>query len=339
MDPLTHGLASYALQRAVFPRVTRSITFAIVIAATIADLDSVTAYFGPSAFLTWYRTYCHSLCAAFLFALLATLPFLLGNRRSPEKQTSLLTVFKPALAAAILHLLMDACQSVGVELFWPFSARRFALDWVAHLDLWTLAILLAGIFLPMLSGLVTEEIGAKSKGPRGRTGASVALATTVLYVVARFALHGNAVAMMESRSYRGEQPRRVAAFPESGSPFRWHGIVETDSALHSVEVDVGPAASFDAESATTTYKPESSPALDAARNSAAARRLLQVARFPKASVEKTPQGFHIILRDSPYTRDATSGRHLEALIDTDPSGRILSQELAWDSSSKGVWWK
>jgi hypothetical protein len=147
------------------------------------------------------------------------------------------------------------------------------------------------------------------------------------------------MAAMESRSYRGEQPRRVAAFPESGSPFRWHGLVETDSALHNVEVNVGPAASFDSESAITTYKPESSPALDAARNSAVARRLLQVARFPKASVEKTPEGFHIILRDFLYTRAAASGRHLEALIDTDPSGKILSQELAWDPISQQTWWK
>jgi membrane-bound metal-dependent hydrolase YbcI (DUF457 family) len=339
VDPLTHALASYALKRAVFSRVTRPVTFAIVIAGTIADIDSQSAHFGPSAFLTCYRTCCHSLFAAFLFALLVTLPFLLHNRRSPEKQTSLLTVFKPALAAAVLHLLMDTWQSTGVELFWPFSTRRFAWDWVAHFDLWILAILLAGIFLPMLSGLVSEEIGAKSKGPRGRTGASLALATVILYAAVRFALHGNALAAMESRTYRGEQPRRVAAFPESGSPFRWHGIVETDSVLHEVEVDTGPGASFDPESATTAYKPESSPVLEAARNSAVARRFLQVARFPKASVEKTPQGFHIILRDFPYTRDVKSGPRVEALIITDAAGKILSQELAWDSSSKESWWR
>jgi inner membrane protein len=332
VDFITHGLASYALKRAAFPYAPRSITPAILLAGTLADLDRVSAYFGPSVFLTCYRTYCHSLLPAFLFALLVALPFLLRNRRSPEKQTSLFTVFKPALAAAVLHLLMDTWQSAGVELFWPFSTRRFAWDWVAHFDLWILAILLAGIFLPMLSGLVSEEIGAKSKGPRGRTGASLALAGVILYAAVRFALHGNAVAAMESHSYRGEQSRRVAAFPESGSPFRWHGIVETDSALHEVEVDVGPAAAFDPESATTAYKPESSPALEAARNSAVARRFLKVARFPKASVEKTPQGFHIIMRAYPSTRHTSSGWRVEALIDTDASGKILSQELAWDSS-------
>jgi hypothetical protein len=233
---------------------------------------------------------------------------------------------------------MDLCQSTGVELFWPFSTRRFALDWLAHLDLWILGILLAGILLPLLSGLVTEEIGAKSKGPKGRVGASLALAALVLYNGARAVLHSSALTVLESRTYHGEPPRRTAAFAESASPFRWHGIVETESALHDVAVEVGLGASFDPETAITSYKPEPSPALDAARDTPVASLFLQAARFPKASVEKTPQGFHIILHAFPYTRDTRSGRRVEALIHTDPSGKIFSQELAWESGSKGIWW-
>src|SRR6266850_3104389 len=263
MDLLTHALASYSLKRAAFPRASRSATIATLIAGTIADLDSLSKFAGASAFLTFYRTYFHSLLAALLFSVLFTLPFLLRKHPPTDKQTSPLPIFLAALAAAVLHLLMDLCQSTGVELFWPFSSRRFALDWVAPLDLWILGILLAGILLPALSGLVTEEIGAKSKGPKGRIGASVALAGILLYFGARAILHGNAVAAAQSRTYRGESPRRVAAFAESGSPLRWRAIVETESALHEVEVEVGPAAKFDPDSARTSYKPEPSPALDA----------------------------------------------------------------------------
>ncbi len=320
MDPFTHALASYTLKRAAFPRVPRFTTTAMLVAGTIPDLDLLSEYFGPSAFLTFYRTYCHSLLAALLFSLLVTLPFLLRRRGPTEIPTS--------------PLLMDVCQSAGVELLWPISARRFALDWVAHLDLWILGILLAGILLPTLSGLVSEEIGAKSKSPRGKVGASFALATMILYIVLRFVLHGNALAAMESRTYRGESPRKVAAFAESGSPFRWHGMVETESALHDVEIEVGPAAaSFDPDTAVTSYKPEPSPALDAARDTAVARRFFQVARFPKATVEKTREGFKVTVRAFPYTRDTSSGWRVEALIGTDPSGKMRSQELAWDHGS------
>ncbi|PYU68998.1 MAG: hypothetical protein DMG49_14595 [Acidobacteria bacterium] len=334
MDPLTHALASYSLKRAAFPRVTRPVTIAILIAGISADIDSLSKFVGPSAYLTFYRTYCHSLLAAVLFSLLVTLPFLLRKREPAEKQTSPLPIFIAALAASVFHLLMDTCQSTGVELLWPFSTRRLARDWLPHLDLWILGILLAGILLPTLSGLVTEEIGAKSKGPRGKVGASLALATMILYIILRFVLHGNALAAVESRTYRGESPRKAAAFAESVSPFRWHGIVETESALHDIEIEVGlGAASFDPDAAVTSYKPESSPALDVARDTRAARHFLQVTRFPKATVEKTPDGFHIILRAFPYSRDISSGLRVHALINTDSSGKILSQELAWDPGS------
>ena len=339
MDPVTHGLASYVLKRAAFPRLARPATLAMVIAGTIADLDGQSAHFGPSAFLSFYRTYSHSLPAAVLFSLLVTLPFLLRKPPSAEKQTLPPLIFLAALSASVLHLLMDVCQSAGVELFWPFSSRRFALDWVAHLDLWVLGILLAGVLLPTLSGLVTDEIGAKSKGPKGRIGASVALAAMLLYFGARAVLHSNAVAAAQSRTYRGESPRRVAAFAESGSPFRWHGIIETESALHEVEIEARPAAKFDPDSARTSYKPEPWPALDAARNTALARRFLQAARFPKASVEKTPEGFQITLRDFPYTRDVRSSLRVQVSIDTDPAGKVLSQQLTWNPLSQEFWWE
>jgi inner membrane protein len=337
MDPLTHALASYTLKRAAFPRLPRLGTIAMLIAGAIADVDLLSKFAGPSAFLSFYRTYFHSLLAALLFSVLITLLLRLRKPAQTENSPAPQPIFAAALAASILHLLMDLCQSAGVELFWPFSPRRFALDWLPHLDLWILGILLAGILLPTLSRLVTEEIGAKSKGPRGKMGASLALATMILYVVLRFVLHGNALAALESRSYRGESPRKTAAFPESGSPFRWLGIVETVSALHEVEVDVSPGASFDPDSAVISYKPEPTPALDAARDTPVARRFLQAARFPKATVEKTPGGFHIILRAFPYNRDATSGWLVYALIDTDRSGKVLSQELAWDPASQEVW--
>jgi membrane-bound metal-dependent hydrolase YbcI (DUF457 family) len=338
MDPFTHALASYTLKRAAFPRGARNVTIAMLLAGTLADLDGLSAYFGPSAFLTFHRTYFHSLPAALLVALLITFLFHLPKRPLTETQIPFGTLFVPAAAAALFHLLMDLCQSAGVDLFWPFPTHRFTLDWLAHLDLWILGILLAGLLLPLLSGLVTEEIGAKSKGPKGRVGAFVALTTLILYIGARAVLHSSAIAVLESRTYHGEPPRRTTAFPESASPFRWHGIVETESALHDMEVEVGLGASFDPETAVTSYKPEPSPALDAARDSAVARLFLQTARFPKASVEKTAQGFHIILHAFPYTRDASSGRRVEALIDTDLSGKILYQELAWEPGSKAAWW-
>jgi membrane-bound metal-dependent hydrolase YbcI (DUF457 family) len=339
MDPLTHALASYAIKRAAFPRVARPVTIAILVAGTFASLDALTAYLGPSAFFHSYRTYLHSLLAAFLIALFITSLFLILNRRSPEKNHSLRTVFLATLSAALLHLLMDLCQAEGLELLWPFSARRFALDWVAHLDLWILAFLLLGILMPNLAALVTEEIGAKSKAPRGRIGAVLSLAAILLYLVLRFALHGNAIASLESRSYRGESPKKIAALADSSSPFQWDGVVETERALHSVSIAVGPASAFDPESAVASYKPDPSPSLDAALKTDTARQFLQAARFPKASVEQIPTGFRVTLRSFPYDPGSNSGWRVAAVIDTDPAGKIVGQQFIWDPSSTHSWWR
>src|SRR5215467_15366287 len=111
MDPLTHALASLTLQRAAFPRLSRSATTAVVFTGMIADFDLFSSYFGPSAYLTFSRTYFHSLMAALFFALLAALPFLFLKPKSSDIQIPRLTIFAAALAAALFHLSLDLCQS------------------------------------------------------------------------------------------------------------------------------------------------------------------------------------------------------------------------------------
>src|SRR5215467_9891767 len=120
MDPLTHALASLTLQRAAFPRLSRAATTAIVFTGMIADVDLFSSYFGPSAYLTFNRTYFHSLLAALGFALLATLPFFFLKPKSPDIPIPRAIIFFAAFAGALLHLVLDACQSSGVALLWPF---------------------------------------------------------------------------------------------------------------------------------------------------------------------------------------------------------------------------
>jgi membrane-bound metal-dependent hydrolase YbcI (DUF457 family) len=331
MDPVTHGLASYALTRAAFPRASRATLAGAVLAGTVADLDQLSAYAGPSAFLAWYRTFTHSVAATIVLAVILALALTLLRKQNKDPIKTILPLF---LMASLLHLAMDLCQNDTVELLWPFRSQRFSLASVARLDLWILLMLLAGLLLPLLLGLVTEEIGAKSKAPRGRIGAALALLAICAYIGVRFVLHGNAVALIESRTYRGELPRKVAAFAESDTPFHWRGIVDTERALLDIDVDLARASSFNPDSSVVSYKPETSPALEAARNTEVARRFLQSARFPKASIEKTNTGFRIQLRDFSHQRDAHSEKRVIAVIETDPNGNVLSQGLDWDSLSK-----
>ncbi len=332
MDAFTHGLASYSLLRAVFPRAARATLISALLAGMAADVDYFSEYFGPSAFLAWHRTFTHSIAGTLLLAVAFTLATMLATRNKQTKD-SLRAIFLTLLAVCSLHLAMDLTQNDGVQLFWPFRAQRYSAHWVAPFDLWILMVLLAGALLPQLLGLVTEEIGAKSKSPRGRLGAIFALVVVCLYVGGRFILHGNAVATLDTRTYRGELPRRAAAFAESDSPFHWHGVVETERALHDLELDLTPGSSFNPDAATLYYKPETSAPLEAARNTETVRRFLQSAKFPKATVEKTPGGFRIEIRDLPRQRGTSAVPRVIAIVETDPNAKVVAEELGWDKAS------
>jgi len=328
--------------------------FSAIVAGTAADIDWLSLYGGPSIFLTRHRASLHSIVLSLLFpiALVVVLGVMahrwggtlipLGSLQTEEvipedpaaKRNFVLRRFSTyvlgaPICAALLHIAMDSCQSDGVMLFWPFSSARFATDWLPSIDPWILTILIAAIALPELFHLVTSEIGAKAKKPRGQTGAIIGLALVIVYVGVRATLHSNVIALMQSRTFHGETPRRVSAFPESLSLLAWHGVVETESALNEIDVDVSSPDKFDADSSLRQFKPEPSPALDAARSTAVARRFLATAQIPKASLEKTETGYVVILRDLRYGATGETQHEIAAVIQLDLNNQVKSQELIW----------
>jgi membrane-bound metal-dependent hydrolase YbcI (DUF457 family) len=338
VDIVTHGLASLAVARGFFPRAGKAALVSAVLVGCAADIDWLSQYWGPSTFLDWHGTYTHSILAIFFF--LGAIPSFpiarhylharQGIVASPPLASTLWAgTFGASLCAGVFHLGMDACQSGGVMLFWPINSKRFAADWLPRIDPWILTILIACIALPELLHLVSSEIGAKSKKPRGQTGALIGLALVLVYVGARATLHSNVLATMESRTFHGETPRRVSAFPESLSILAWHGVVETESALNEIEVSAFASDTFDADSSVRLFKPDPSPTLDAARNTAVARRFLAMAQIPKASLEKTEAGYVVVLRDLRCVAASDTQHEIAAVIELDPNNKVTSQELVW----------
>jgi membrane-bound metal-dependent hydrolase YbcI (DUF457 family) len=360
VDIVTHALASFAVARGFFPRLAKPpMMTVVVLVGCVADVDWLTQYIGPSAFLDWHRMYTHSILGTLLISAILPAIFMatiywggiifwggmfvpLGILQKGEAipddpsamrklvlRTLLVAGFAAPLCAGLFHIAMDACQSNGVALLWPFSPKRFAADWLPGIDPWILTILVAAIALPELLHLVGSEIGAKAKKPRGQTGAVVGLALVLLYVGVRATLHSNALATMESRTFHGETSRRASAFPESLSLLSWHGIVETDSALNEIDVNAASSSTFDPDASLRIFKPEPSPALAAARNTRAARRFLSTALIPKASLEKTEAGYVVVLRDLRYAATGETQHEVAALIELDLNNKVTSQELMW----------
>ena len=354
MDIVTHALASLAVARGFFPRAGKLVVVSTVLAGIAPDVDWLTVFFGPATFIAWHRTLFHTVVVGILLPIalvafvagavyrrhgtllsLGTLPV---GETIPEDQSRrrvflfrrlFAHVFGAPVCAGLLHIAMDAGQSDGVMLLWPFRTKRFAADWLPSIDPGILVIFIAAIALPELLRLVSSEIGAKSKKPRGRTGALIGLALVVVYVGVRGTLHSNVTALLETRAFHGEAARRVAAYPEPLSFATWHGVVETESAIDQIDVNAFATLNFDADTSLRFYKPESSPALNAARNTRIAQRFLAVAQIPKASVEKTDVGYVVILRDLRYAAAGETAREIAALIELDPDSKVTSEELVW----------
>jgi inner membrane protein len=334
VDPLTHGLASLAVQRAFFPCLTWRVILAIVFAGTIADIDSLSASFGPVAYLHWHRTATHSLLFIAALALAAFLFSWMRHKNAPKDPWTHY-VWVAVLAASTLHLLMDSLQSDAIAPLWPFSAKRISFDMSPAIDPWLIIILVSAILIPELLRLISDEIGSRAKRPRGRNGAILGLAFALIYFAMRGFFHGNVIATLEARTIAGEMPHRAAAFPDAASPFLWHSIVETESALHLVTLRTFGSDATYASGVTTLHKPEPSPFLSAAQASPTAISFLQIAKFPKAVVQIEPEGYSVEIQDLKDLATDSNARSIFAKISLDRSAKVVSSELQWQQNSPG----
>jgi hypothetical protein len=185
--------------------------------------------------------------------------------------------------------------------------------------------------VPELLRMVSSEIGAKNKSPRGRNGALAALALIAAYIGARALLRSGSLASLEPHSYHGESARSVGAYPDTFSLLTWHGVVETQSMICTVQVPAGPSKGFDAESADCLHKPEPSPELDAAQKTHIAQEYLQATPFPRAVVAKTEDGYEIVIRSMRDIAEGEVRRRIAARILLDAKSGVSSQSLLWAS--------
>jgi hypothetical protein len=201
-------------------------------------------------------------------------------------------------------------------------------------DGWILFFLLACFLIPELFRLVHEEIGSKSNRNGRQRGAIAGLTLVALFIAGRALAHQRAVALLDSRNYRGQTPLVVAAFPRPSNPLRWSGVVETDNAVINLDVPLIPGNEFDPEEADVHFKPAPSLALNDAVSSTVAREFLNFARFPLASVEPLEDGFQVRLRDMRFAGEFAGRRGIVAVIDLNAQSLVIHESLDYDNSPR-----
>src|SRR5664279_2704244 len=196
--------------RAGFNRKTALATLTMVLAAEAADLDVLWAVKGPIAAFQHHRGITHSFVGA-PFVAAATLGFVyllhhfwLRHRAAKRSEPPLRWgyLYWLALLAALSHLLLDYTTDYGIRLFEPFDWRWYSWDIVFIIEPLILLVLILGLVVPSLFGLINQEIGARSKGPRGRGGAIFALTCMVIIWGFRDYQHRRALNAMEAVTYQ-----------------------------------------------------------------------------------------------------------------------------------------
>jgi inner membrane protein len=321
LEPVTHFLTGACMSRAGFNRKSALATLTMVLAAEAADLDVVWGLKGSIANLQHHRGITHT----FIFTpavAAATLAFvwLLCRWRRPDGKPRILRSKLPvrwgclywlALLAALSHILLDYTTAYGIRMFAPFNWRWYSWDIVFIIEPVILAALVAGLVMPSLFGLINQEIGARSKGPRGQAGAIFALICLVLVWCYRDFQHRRALSAMGALMYQGGLPVKYAAYPYWVNPFRWHGVVETETLFQTVPVNsLGPEVDQQGK-AKTYFKPEETPVTQSAKASYLGRVYLDWAVFPITQTEPLQgafKGYLVSLQDLRFTYPEMQGR-------------------------------
>jgi inner membrane protein len=276
VDNLTHSLTGILLSRAGLNRLTPQAPWILLLAANAPDIDVVSAFGGSLNYLHYHRHITHSLLMLPVLPLACVLVVRLVSR----KPLNWLAAYFTAFIGVASHLILDLTNIYGIRLLLPFSGRWLRLDITNIIDFWIWGALLLAMFAPVLARLVNAEIGAAtpSKGGAGRGFAIFALLFLVLYNGGRYVAHARAVSTLESRIYSGSAPRRVAALASSSNPFVWRGVVETPESY--VIEDVNLLGEFDPAAGHTFFKPDPSPALEAAARTKVFHEFLRFSQYP-----------------------------------------------------------
>ena len=148
MDPVTH-VAVGALLSQLLPSPSPVWSAVAGMSFTLLpDCDYFFIFSDRLAFIRHHRAFSHSLTSLPLFALLAAgVAWVLGGPRWFQP------IFFLGLAVLASHLLaLDLATSYGTQLLFPFSRKRFALDWLFIIDPYLTVLLLAGAVAAPLHG-------------------------------------------------------------------------------------------------------------------------------------------------------------------------------------------
>jgi membrane-bound metal-dependent hydrolase YbcI (DUF457 family) len=337
LDNLTHTLFAATLAQTRLRQAGRGTLATLVLASNAPDVDIVTAFIGGGpAYLAMHRGPTHGPLGIATLAVASAA--LVRLARTDAHFGRLVGV---AFAGVGLHVLMDLPTSYGTRFLSPFSEMWFALDWLPIIDVYLLALLIAG-----LAWMRWRPVS------HTRPAAAV-LSLVLLHYGLRFAAHETAIRRWRtppdaggsepacaqrfverwpsSGRFAREACRRIHAIPTFTSPSRWRVIHRYPDGYLIREVDlVRPW------SESLAVKTEWNDWAERAAATEIGRTFLAFARLPVVTVEASTTGRVVRLSDVRFLggplRLASPGRmgprtFFTAVVTLAPDGRVVGESL------------
>ncbi|ABF43651.1 membrane-bound metal-dependent hydrolase [Candidatus Koribacter versatilis Ellin345] len=334
MEPVTHFLTGACLGRAGLNRKTALATVTLTLAAEAADLDFAWLLKSRTVYFAHHRGFTHTFLgvpfvAAFVLALVWSIRWAFLKLRNGQTLKSRFprppirwgVLYLYACLGALSHILLDYTNNYGVRPFAPFNPKWYSLSIIFIIEPILLAALTIGLVMPSLFGLISSEVGARQKAPRGRGWAIFALLAMVSYwSVAEFE-HNRAISAMEAVDYHEQQAIKLNASPVWMNPFQWTGTVETRDFFQTMKVDSLTPEVDPENRATLYYKPPETDVTLAAKKTYLGRVYLDWAMFPFVQTEalQAPQQGSIVrFTDLRFARPGQKRVGLGACVFLDP---------------------
>lgn len=217
MDVITHLGSGALLSRSSIGKYGRAAAFAVIGGAIFPDIDIFLLFFGYNVAYKHHRGLTHSFVGLLIFPFIMALPiYLIGKYK---KYWHLVGFFSLGM---LIHIFLDWAGSWGTQVLYPFTDKRYSLDFISFIETYFALIMFVFLFI---------SVRLKNKGRKiARIGVVVAGFYICLCIICHF------IALAKFNNTLQEinvKPIKVSAIPRfRAGPFGWRGIAESESSFY-----------------------------------------------------------------------------------------------------------
>jgi inner membrane protein len=311
----THTLAGIALARAGLNRWAPYATWTAIIASNLPDIDIVAQFSGTATYLNYHRGITHTVVALPVLSLLLAIVMARVSNYRLQSSVPLRNHFAVAFIAMATHTLLDWTNTYGVRPFLPLDATWYYGDALFIIDPYLDLVLLVGIIV------------SSKHVRRERVVAAIGTLAALIYIGVRIELRGIARQQLAKYTNQLGGVLSAAVQPQMMNPLSWTGLVETETGISTVDMDLLSHETRIKGRMTTS---PTSPVVVAAGNTYSGRVFKNFARFPVTRIQEEVSGYRVLFIDVRFVRVGnTSWTGLAAEITLNRSLQVVDESISF----------